>query len=78
MFTAPPGSGHICSAVRRATLAQNCSDAPREYLTLDRWATRAAYEAFRARWSGEYHRLDARSEELTEEEALVGTFEALP
>jgi heme-degrading monooxygenase HmoA len=52
-------------------------DDPREYLTLDRWASRAAYEAFRARWSGEYHRLDNRSEELMEE-ALVGTFEALP
>jgi hypothetical protein len=45
---------------------------------VDRWATRAAYEAFRARWSGEYQRLDDRSEGLTEEEALVGTFEALP
>jgi hypothetical protein len=45
---------------------------------LDRWASRAAYEAFRARWSSEYRRLDRRLEELTEEEAPLGAFEALP
>ena len=55
-----------------------CSDDPREYLTLDRWASRAAYEAFRVRWSSEYRRLDLRLEELTEEEAPFGTFKALP
>jgi heme-degrading monooxygenase HmoA len=54
------------------------SDDPREYLTLDRWASRAAYEAFRARWSNEYRRLDYRLEELTEEEVFLGTFEAFP
>jgi heme-degrading monooxygenase HmoA len=54
------------------------SEDPREYLTLDRWTSRAAYEAFRARWSDEYRRLDHRLEELTEEETLLGTFEALP
>ena len=54
------------------------SDEPGEYLTLDRWASRAAYEAFRARWSSEYRRLDHRLAELTEEEAIVGAFEALP
>ena len=54
------------------------SDGSREYLTLDRWASRAAYEAFRARWSSEYRRLDHRLEELTEEETLLGAFEALP
>jgi heme-degrading monooxygenase HmoA len=31
----------------------------RDYLTLDRWISRAAYEAFRASWSGEYRRLDS-------------------
>jgi heme-degrading monooxygenase HmoA len=30
------------------------SDDPREYLAIDRWASRVAYEAFRARWSSEY------------------------
>jgi len=54
------------------------SEDSREYLTLDRWASRAAYEAFRARWSGEYRRLDHLLEELTEEETLLGAFETLP
>jgi heme-degrading monooxygenase HmoA len=55
------------------------SDDSREYLTLDRWASRDAYEAFRACWSSEYRRLDRPLEELTEEEeALLGAFEVLP
>jgi heme-degrading monooxygenase HmoA len=54
------------------------SDDPGEYLTLDRWASRAAYEAFRARFSTEYRRLDHRLEELTEAETPLGTFESLP
>jgi heme-degrading monooxygenase HmoA len=58
-------------------LLRRSEDGSREYLTLDRWVSRAAYEAFRARRSGEYGRLDRRLEGLTEEETLVGAFEAL-
>ena len=59
-------------------LLLRCSeDESREYLTLDRWASRATYEAFRACRSGEYGRLDRRLGELTEEETLLGAFEAL-
>ncbi|MGH3145993.1 MAG: antibiotic biosynthesis monooxygenase family protein [Rubrobacter sp.] len=54
------------------------SDDSGQYLTLDRWASRAAYEAFRARWSSEYRWLDRRLERLTEQEASLGTFETLP
>jgi heme-degrading monooxygenase HmoA len=54
------------------------SDNPGEYLTLDRWTSRDSYEAFRARFNSEYRRLDHRLEVLTEEEALLGTFETLP
>ena len=54
------------------------SDDSREYLTLDRWVSRAAYEAFRSRFSSEYRRLDDRLEELTEEETPLGAFEVLP
>src|SRR5215211_764825 len=53
------------------------SDDPREHLVLDRWASRAAYEAFRARFGSDYRRLDSRLEGLTEEEAPIGTFEIL-
>ena len=58
-------------------LLRRSEDGSREYLTLDRWVSRAAYEAFRARRSGEYRRLDRRLEGLTEEETLLGAFEAL-
>jgi heme-degrading monooxygenase HmoA len=54
------------------------SDDSREYLTLDRWVSRAAYEAFRSRFSSEYRRLDERLVELTEVEAPLGAFEVLP
>jgi heme-degrading monooxygenase HmoA len=58
-------------------LLRRSEDGSREYLTLDRWASRGAYEAFRDHRSGEYGRLDRRLEGLTEEEALLGAFEAL-
>ena len=54
------------------------SDDPREYLTVDRWASRAAYETFLNGFDSEYRQLDRRLEGLTEEETLLGTFEALP
>jgi heme-degrading monooxygenase HmoA len=54
------------------------SDDPREYLTLDRWVSRDAYEAFLNRFDSEYRQLDDRLEGLTEEETLLGTFDALP
>ncbi len=67
------GAGYLGTELLRR------SDDSGEYLTLDRWASRAAYEAFRAGWSGEYRRLDHRLEELTEEEeVLLGAFEAVP
>ena len=53
------------------------SDDPREYLTVDRWDSRAAYETFLDRFDREYRQLDRRLEGLTEEETLLGTFEAL-
>jgi heme-degrading monooxygenase HmoA len=53
------------------------SDDTREYLVLDRWTSRTAYEVFRARFSSEYRRLDSRLEDLTEEEAPLGSFETL-
>ena len=54
------------------------SEDSREYLTLDRWVSRTAYETFRRRFSSEYLRLDRLFEELTEEETPLGTFEMLP
>ena len=64
--------------LRTELLLRRSDDGSREYLTLDRWTSRAAYEAFRARRSEEYKQLDRRLGELTEEETLLGAFEVLP
>ena len=47
---------------------------PRRYLTIDRWTSSAAYEAFRSQWADEYVRLDQRCEALTESEAALGSW----
>ena len=46
---------------------------PRRYLTLDRWRSRAAYEAFQKRWAEAYKELDRRCEGLTEQEVIIGS-----
>lgn len=48
----------------------------RRYYTLDFWASRAAYEAFRERRRQEYARIDAKCEALTTKETPMGTFES--
>lgn len=47
------------------------ADEPRAYLTIDRWASREAFEAFLEAARDEYDRLDAECEALTEFEELV-------
>ena len=44
------------------------------YVTIDRWASRAAFEAFGERYREQYAELDARCEALTERETLIGRF----
>jgi heme-degrading monooxygenase HmoA len=51
---------------------------PQVYLTLDYWTSAEAYEAFRQRHSADYQAIDARCEELTEEETDLGQFNPLP
>ena len=48
------------------------------YVTLDRWTSRAAYDAFRAQWQAEYRAIDRAHESLTEQEALLGMFTVGP
>lgn len=48
---------------------------PSRYLTVDRWISRSAYEAFRAAFHEEYAALDARCAALTRTERLVSTAE---
>jgi heme-degrading monooxygenase HmoA len=44
------------------------------YITIDRWVSSKAYEAFKEKRNEEYGAVDARCEGLTEHEILVGTF----
>jgi heme-degrading monooxygenase HmoA len=46
-----------------------------EYLTLDRWVSPQAYEAFRRGWQEEFIALDRRCEPLTALEEEVGSYE---
>jgi 8-oxo-dGTP pyrophosphatase MutT (NUDIX family) len=45
------------------------------YVTLDRWTSRAAFEAFREREREAYAALDRRMEALTRHEAPIGAFD---
>lgn len=62
------GDGYLGTDLLRDT------DTPRRYVTIDRWVSSTAYEAFRRQWKSDYEALDARCEPLTEHEALLGTF----
>lgn len=47
------------------------------YVTVDRWTTKDAYEAFRDRHQEEYEALDRRFQALTEREEQLGSFQTL-
>jgi len=59
-------------AFLRTELIHDVLDA-RRYLTLDFWASEAAYEAFRENRKDEYKNIDARCEQMTEAEREVGS-----
>ena len=49
-------------------------DSAGEFLTIDRWRTRAAYDAFRAAHRAAYEELDRAGEALTAQEVRLGEF----
>jgi heme-degrading monooxygenase HmoA len=51
---------------------------PRRYVTIDRWSSREAWEAFRAARAAEWEAIDRRGEALTELEEEIGRFEDVP
>ena len=51
------------------------TDDSKQYLTIDRWRSVEAYEAFLAERRDEYDALDQACENLTESEELVGHFD---
>ena len=44
------------------------------YLTIDRWTSRAAFEAFRQRWDEEYRALDGQCAAMRLHETPLGSF----
>jgi heme-degrading monooxygenase HmoA len=44
------------------------------YVTIDRWTSHAAFEAFRQQLAADYRALDERCEALTLREEALGTF----
>ena len=46
------------------------------YLTIDRWSSAAAFDAFKQEWKAEYDALDRACEALTASETPLGAFEA--
>ncbi len=61
--------GYVETELYRRTSHPPC------YLTLDRWQTRAAYEAFRRERAVEYSELDAACEDLTVREQFLSAWE---
>lgn len=61
---------------RGTTLLRDPAVAGR-YLTVDQWVSASAFEHFKEQHAEEYKALDSRSEELTEYEMKIGSFEHL-
>jgi heme-degrading monooxygenase HmoA len=60
-----PGDGYLGTELRPL------EDGSGDYLTVDRWASEEAWDAFRTEHSSEYEALDLRCEGLTGAESLV-------
>jgi heme-degrading monooxygenase HmoA len=58
----------------RGTALLRTAEAARSYLTIDRWESAGAWDAFKERCAAEYAALDAACAELIEEEERVGAF----
>jgi heme-degrading monooxygenase HmoA len=50
------------------------TEQPGRYLTVDRWASQSAFEAFRARFVADYEALDERLADLATTETRLGAF----
>ena len=77
---AAAGNVHICSAGATVTSVWNGSSAPMTRESTSPWIAgphTLTTKHSEAHFSSEYRWLEHRLEELAEEEALVGTFEAL-
>ena len=64
---------HRAAGYLGTTLLKGEGDSP-EYLTVDRWSSRAAWEAFLRDHQAEYAALDGRCESLTAMEEDIGSY----
>ena len=62
----------------RDTLLLRDAHHPGRYLTIDRWESEAAYQAFRSAHASEYAAIDARCEGLTVAERALGHYTSVP
>lgn len=60
------------------TLLLKDNAVPGRYLTLDRWISRDAHDAFRTAFAQQYAQLDNQCEDLTVSERSLGAFGELP
>jgi heme-degrading monooxygenase HmoA len=51
-----------------------CTENERRYVTIDRWTSRSAFEAFKAAFKSDYHSLDERLEGIASTETRIGAF----
>lgn len=63
------GHGHLETELLRDALVAG------QYVTIDRWESKAAYEEFRTRFADSYSAIDQECEVLTESETEIGTYE---
>jgi heme-degrading monooxygenase HmoA len=63
------GHGYIETELLRVT------SAPGQYVTIDRWESKAAYEDFKTRFADSYSAIDQECEVLTESETEIGTYD---
>ena len=64
------GPGYVETELLRDALT------PRQYFTIDRWESQAAFESFQARYADDYKAIDRECEVLTESEVKIGSFES--
>src|SRR5215510_4892280 len=53
-----------------------CGDEAGRYVTVDRWQSRADFEAFKRDFGAEYGALDQQLEGIAEKEIRIGAFDA--
>ena len=52
-----------------------CADQAGRYVTVDRWRSRADFDAFKRDFGADYAALDSRLEGIAESETRIGAFE---